>query len=518
MGVLRIILLSIVLSYSSVSTANNVCSKLFENDLSFSAAFPQDKASLQKSTSEITRAKRVSKILMKKMTLKSNFLKKLFKNNIVDLDFLCLGAGPQCASASLVLGRSNKTSLVVEKSNLIARNFAEKDFYINSIETDNLSMHEFPGGIGSLSDFTSQKYAHSSQLAAYIQAQQYFSKISVLLGVEVTSISKIEINGIVMTEVKTNQKITFRVKNLIIGTGLGDVGTKIADPEYQKEFNSNYLLHLKYPKTFFPIMATDTFLTTVKNIKESGNVVPVKKDIIVIGDGDGSRIAVEGFASKNLIFPLDFNIAWIGNNISTAAEYVASRNGGDRYIHDIVPFYKAKRIRGVDGRATKVELIENGRVRVSVYNSETKATSVVEGDMIIDTTGAANKTADLLSEISKSIGYVDVRGKLPEMKLDSTVLARQVAIEGSQAMPIYVVGAGAGPLASDAELIDSKNKNPMAMFNTVGRTSSFTSQLIGQEPMDNVRGYRENRSQTLKPDSLLSTVFQNSHRGFSVNY
>ncbi|WP_231839178.1 hypothetical protein AB1A81_13035 [Bdellovibrio bacteriovorus] len=468
--------------------------------------FPQDPATLKRVAKEQKESLKVSEFLMQEMTRQSTALKKEFKGKTIELDVLCLGAGPQCAAASLVLGKTNLKSLVVEKTDLVAKTFAEKDFYINSIEAHRLSMHDFPGGVGSLSHLTSQTYAHSTQLATHIQSQQYVSKVPVMLETTVVAANKVLVDGKVMIEVVTDQGVTLRAKNVILGTGLGEVGTKVKDTSYQTAFAEYQKLHQAEPAVLRPIMSTDAFLVSLRESRLQKQGVHMPRDLIIIGNGDGSRIAIEGLLNPHVKTQEDFKIHWIGNTFRTAEEYIQSQNGWDRYVDMIVPQYQKNRVSGLPGHVEKVELLKNGRYLVTVRDAKNNIVSQAEGDMIIDSTGYTNLNGQLLSNVVKSPELVDVLGPLKELSLSETVLARQYADAGGEKLPIYAVGSAAGMLAKDTELAGSPNKNPVAIFNTVARTSQFISQLIGTKPLESQRGVRTERPDTRSSQEIIKDL------------
>ncbi|MBK9323750.1 MAG: hypothetical protein IPM97_12545 [Bdellovibrionaceae bacterium] len=440
---------------------------------------------------------------MSEIRTESDALKNKYKGKVLKIDVLCLGAGPQCAAASLVIGRTKLKSLVVEKTDFVAKTFAEKDFYINSTESDSLSMHQFPGGVGGLAQLTSQSYAHSSQLATYIQAQQFASKVPVLLRTEVTAVRQVKQGHRNFLEIITDQGVVIQTKTLLIGTGLGEVGTKVRDSVYESEFMSFHYLHQNSPDQILKYMSTDGLLATIKSNHEKNMGVQMPRDVILIGNGDGSRIAIEGMQATNVQLPKDFHITWVGNNYKTAAEYIESRNGGDRYIPFIAPQYEKSRIHGVPGHVQKVESLANNRVRVTVKDSVTNSLIEVEGDMVVDSTGYTNRNDSLLRDLSSSQQMIDVMGPLKEFSFESTTLARQFLDARGKSLPIYAIGPAAGSLGKETELANLKNKNPVSIFNNVSRTSQFVSQLLGVPSLVVSTGIRIFRPQTESADKII---------------
>lgn len=498
---------------SNVASSADLCSHYFpeespieSSDLSLSKAFPQDAKVLQRVQKEIENSRDASKFFMSEMTKISDSIKKKHAHEIIDLDWLCLGAGPQCAAASLVLGETGFKSMVLEKSSFVGKTFADKDFFINSTETENLSMHQFPGGVGSLADYTSQKYAHSSQLAAHIQAQQYASTVPVLLSTTLTQVKLIKSdsthNGQSIFEIITDQGITIRTKNFLVGTGLGDIGTKVKDSDYVQAFEAAYKINFQKPDQMQKIMSTDTFLIALKRSTLQKEIFHLPKRLIVIGDGDGARISLEGLRSANVKIPENFKIVWIGNNFKTAEDYVASRDGGDRYIHHIVPFYKDHIISGVAGHVKSWTQNLDGSMMIKVTDKENKLTEV-QGDMIIDSTGYDPIMPKILKQISSEAQLIDVLGPLSELNLEKTVLARQVKLADGTEIPLLALGAAAGALATKLELQNLPNQNSVAIYNTVSRTSAVVSNLLGIPNFKSENGVRSKRFEPLSSLEII---------------
>ncbi|HEY8272040.1 MAG TPA: hypothetical protein VIG33_14205, partial [Pseudobdellovibrionaceae bacterium] len=267
-----LVVASSFLALVPASHAAELCAMVFEQskDLARSPAFPQDPITLSRVRAEVENSKVASDFFMSEFQKQSDSLKAKYKNKVLELDYLCIGAGPQCAAASLVLGGVKLRTLVLEKTDLVSKTFAEKDFFINSTESDGLSMHQFPNGVGDLADYTSQKYALSSQLAAHLQLQQFASNIPVLLETTMTHVRVLKKEGKPLLEITTDQGIVITAKNLLLGTGLGEIGTKVSDQNYQAAFKANYQKHLTQPDAIQPMMSTDTFLSVVKKASGSG--------------------------------------------------------------------------------------------------------------------------------------------------------------------------------------------------------------------------------------------------------
>lgn len=423
-------------------------------------------------------ALKLSQLVMNEITKTSRKTIAQLKKNSILHDVICVGAGPQCAAASLVLSQGNLKVLVVDKANTVASNFAEKDFMINSSEAAELSMHKFPGGRLEFANVISGKYANSRQLAAYIQALQYQSRVPVALGTEVTGFEIQKHHGSNVVVMKTQNGLTLKTRHVIIGTGLGEAGTKIPTPFYKSLYKESIENSHVDPQSLQIVMNTETFMKALHLDPTRKQMIKMPKTVAVIGNGDGARISIEEMMEQHVILPEGFKIIWIGNDFQTAEAYVASQKGWDRYINLIVPHYHAKRLSGVPGYAIDAQLSDTGKLSITVQDPDTKATQIVEVDMVVDSTGYDNRIQSQLSEHLGKITLKDVKGDLTERNQPATNIARQVVLENGTTTPIYFVGASAGSLWSKEQLAQFKNRNPVAIYNNVPLTQELMEQLF----------------------------------------
>lgn len=470
---------------------------------SCSSAFIDQRASLPQRTlkddakvlsvvrQEIQDARNISHTLQDYFIAKSDQLAKLYSGKTVVLDYLCIGGGPQCADASLVLGRTKNRSLVIERSNNIARVFAEKDFYINSTEDVALTMHEFPGAYGSLANLSSQQYSHSSQLAAFIQSQQKFSQVNVLLDQNVTGFKRVVEGSQTYFYVFTESGLKFKVKNLIVGTGLGEIQTKVADAIYKKDFASHLEKALQTNTEIQKISSTDSFLIALKNRMESGLPISLPQKIIIVGNGDGARIVLESIKLYNITLPKDFQIVWVGNPAKNEVEFVESMRGWPRYIKLISEFYRDGMIKGVPGHISAYSKATDGTITMTSEDQDTHQSYSFSGSMVIDSTGYTPVTNELLKQIGASDTIVDFKGKLDGSELTS--LGRQAQLASGELLNVFFVGSAAGVLATKEELAGKPNRIGVSLYNTLGRTSRLLSQITNTEPLPTRFGVRTAR-------------------------
>lgn len=463
---------------------NLILASLFLSSLAFSETISCKTVVSNAVIDEMGNAHKLSALVMKEINKTSRKTIAQLKKTSVLHDAICIGAGPQCAAASLVLAQGNLKALVVDKANTVASNFAEKDFMINSSETAELTMHDFPGGRLEFANVISTKYANSRQLAAYIQALQYQSRIPVALGTEVISFDIQKLNGSDIVVMKTQNGLTLKTRNLIIGTGLGEAGTKIPAPFYKSLYKEMIAKSQVNPQDLQIVMNTETFMKALHIDPKRQSPIKMPKTVAVIGNGDGARISIEEMLEKHVVLPEGFKIIWIGNDYQTAEAYVASQRGWDRYIDMIVPHYQAKRLSGVPGYAMDAQINEAGRLNITVQDPDTKATQVVEADMVVDSTGYDNRIKNQLGQFLGAITLKDVKGDLNEREQLATNVARQVVLDNGTQTPIFFVGASAGPLWSKEQLAKFKNRNPVAIYNNVPLTQEFVEQLF------NLPGYQ----------------------------
>lgn len=450
--------------------------------------------------SEIQNSKALSEKLMIRFLMRSNAIKKKKADTY---DFIIVGASVQGAAAALALKNSGKKALIIDKSNLVASNFASKEFMINSSETAEFSMHPFPSSSLRFDQFTSSKYASSLQLAAYIQSLIFSSKVPVLLGTEMTKLQR-NADGTMSLITQDGQILT--AKHIIIGTGLGEASTKVPDLAYKSEFEKFTTESAKDPENLMSIMSTETFMKAFNRGIENKTTLELPQTVLLIGNGDGARITVEEMTENFVKRPKGFKIVWIGQDSKNSSQYVASQGGWDRYIEKVVPFFERKEIEAVSGYTQTIKKLPNGKFQMTVLDQKTSVTTVVEGDMIIDSTGYENRTLNLVKQTFTESILVDVKGNLKEKEMNQTSLAKQVQTKEGKTIPLYLVGPGAGPLATKAELETQKNRNPVSIYNNIPRTNELIYQLLGIESPARSNGEKLKQQNVLSFDQIYQLI------------
>ncbi len=493
---LKLFILAVAIFTTFVASANQSCKVLL---------LEHKKPSEVAVVNELSNALKLSQKVMTEIRKESILIQSRLEKISEVFDVVCLGAGPQCIAASMVLGKSKLRSLVVEKSDTVSSNFALKDFMINSSETSDLTMHEIPGGALHFDQIMSSKYANSQQLATYLQALQFQSKVPVLLNTEVVSFELRQVGGIEVVVLKTAQGLDILAKKLMVGTGLGEAITKIPDLNYQKNLKEQVQASKQNQFALQKLMNTETFMKALKLDPKSAKPIVMPKTIAIIGSGDGARISLEELMESFVVMPKDIKIYWIGSNIHTAEEYIASQKGWDRYIEKMIPHFQQGRIESVPGYGQSVELLINGKMKISVQDPDTKAIRQIEVDMAVDNTGYENVTLNKILKTFPQSALKDVRGSLAERNLSDTALARQLSLNGKD-LGIYFLGISAGPLATRDELTSEANRNPVSIFNNAPRTSAFVSQVTGTPSLPRTTGKKTARNKVLDADSAFELL------------
>jgi hypothetical protein len=492
---LKFLIVAAGVSGSIQSRAHNSCALVVQ-----SPTFPIKQSSTYPIRHEVQNSRALSEKLMKEFTKRSNHIKS---EKIEIQDFIIVGAGVQGAAAALALKDSGKKALIVEKSNLVASNFGSKEFTINSSETAQFSMHPFPESSLRFDQFTSSKYASSLQLAAYIQSLIYLSKVPVLLGTEMT---KLQHNSDGTVSLFTQEGLRLTARNIVIGTGLGEASTKVPDLEYKTEFEKYTAESAMDPTSLKPVMSTETFMRAFNRGFDNKTTIELPPTVLLIGNGDGARITVEEMAESFVKRPQGFKIVWVGQDSKNSKEYIASQGGWDRYIDKVVPFFERGEIQPVTGYTQTIKKLPSGKFQMTVLDQKTSITTIVEGDFIIDSTGYENRTLNLVKQTFAGSELIDVKGSLKEKEMNQTSLAKQVQTAEGQSIPVYLVGPGAGLLATKAELQTQKNRNPVSIYNNVPRTTEVIYKIIGSGSPTRSNGEKLSAQVVLSSEEIYKLI------------
>lgn len=466
---LALILASALALPSAPALAAESCAAVFSSvDLSYIAR-PDTVAA------EIAAAKERSRAAMARIHRTSDRVKKKItgRKTPVEYDFVCVGAGPACISAALTLPASQRSRLLVlERSEDVAAVFGAADFFINTPPAQT----SLAGSPRPFAEDSRLPYPHSSQLAASLRSSLAESGSDVALSARVNGVEMLD-SGRVLVRLAEGGAVVAR--HVLLGTGLGERSTKINDPEYRRLFEESRLLSNADPRTLAPIMHSDSLLGALRAQADAG-LDPaqiarrVPREILVVGGGDGSRIALEGLAA----LPLDAKtrITWLHRKIDNAAEYARSLEGRSRYEPMISTLFQRGLLRGIEGRADGARRAGDGIVVRGADGTEVNADH--PAGLVIDATGYEPINTSLLRGLG---GFTrePVRGEADGFR--DTLLGHRIQV-GERALPIYEIGVSAGMMLSKSEAQtragEGRVGNPAAILNNTGRVRALVSGLL----------------------------------------
>lgn len=478
----RFILFSFILAVSLSNTSfaiSNYCDSIFSKRAPVKSS--HELSYIDQATShdrsEIATAKSESREAMRTIRHQSDKLMERFVGlkKIIELDVLCVGAGPACTAAAHSIPKNLRSkSLIIEGTNYVAKVFNNANFYINTPAQYTLIPE-------AKSTFNSTfKYPHSAQLASYLQRSLIESGVPTLLKVSITSIRLVtDAKGrVVATLLTTDKGLTFKVKQVLFGTGLGEGATKVQDPIYQELFNQNQELIKNNPTEFQKIMHSDAFLMTLKSkensLTDDGIAKSLPSSIVLLGNGDGARITLEGIVQLSHFLPKNFKITWVGGDYKSAEDYLKSQSSFDRYTRLIPDLYNRNLIIGHEGRSSGVSISENGSVSVSIAKKSGELSKIIvenKDTVIIDATGYSQKIKvleTLPGETELKTVYATKAQHSELFDQQPMAIAKQVYIKGVS-IPVHIIGAATGGLATPTETNGKVVKNPVAVENNVWR-------------------------------------------------
>lgn len=487
----KALFLSLFLSISLQSEAQR-CESLFSTENFSRLSVTENKLYTELSQRIDVELKKISDQIKSKLKSEKN----------LTVDMLCVGAGPQCASASQIAGISKKSGLVVESTGTIASTFFNKHFFINTVERENLSQHPFPGTRLRMDHLTDRLYVSSQQLGSYIQAVQYSSGIPVLFN---TRVVKIEPQTDGSSRVYMNDGSVVHAKKVLLGTGLGEQSTKVKNEAFNNRLKTDLSNTASGQLQKQGSFSSESFLEQIKMHDLRGQNMPLSKNLVLIGNGDGARIALEGLLALNVKLPAGFKVIWVGNGAKTAEEYVAGLGNQERYAPMVKKLFEQGLIEGIDGRCQDVIVKADGQFIVKSAKiseaGETISESSFETATVIDSTGYTNMAVNLVEGYGQKKELADVRGSMNDFGLTDTVLGRQLMI-GEKPADIFLIGPSAGNLVTPEELKSLPARNPVAMYNNVPRTAYLVAQMFKAKVSFSV-GVRERiKTSTLSLDEI----------------
>lgn len=329
--------------------------------------------------------------------LKEQFKADIANGKIPEYDVVIVGTGPHAVitANSMRQKAPNIRILMIEGSDG-AGTFQKMgdSFRLNSQELPGASGNNLSGLPLQPSDLHDPKigsYPLASTLGDATIAGKLASGSHMIVNERVNDVSKIK-DGVY--QVKTIGDIKVNAKAVFVATGLGDARVKLSTPAGENFVRAEEALAAK-KSTYSPRAETvDTYLA--RETKAPSKVDLSEKVIVVAGQGDGGKIAVEKIHKQ---FP-NAKIIWLGQEAATAEEYLKSVQAKVTRYGDISKLYDKGVIVPVKGRLSTTG--PNGAKKVSItYNDPIAGEKIIDADKLVLSIGYENTAPDMLKSLGK---------------------------------------------------------------------------------------------------------------------
>lgn len=408
--------------------------------------------------------------------------KKAGLQNLVDV--LVVGAGIHSAIFNHCLGkaRPDVKLVCVESSAGVAKTFwaAGQMFRLNSPELETLSSNILPQAPVQLKQLTGDRFAHAEMIGDVALFAQVASPATFLLR---SKVKAIDMEGD-LVKTTLDSGITFHSKAVVVATGLGTprwptqdaVSLEILKTESDRQFP----LGGDVPD----VQYFDSALHRAK-ADLTGSFKPLDayrdKKVCVVGAGDGANVWVEFMLGKapapayggDADSRISGKLLWIGQKATDLESFRGSNK--KRYHESFVSIYAEERLENVPARLESIRAAGEGAPgKYALTCSDGKT---YHADKVILATGYQNRAAELVQSLGADVSFEPITGPTPEWGM--TNIARQ-ATAGGKAHPIYLAGAGAAPLATDAELAKSFTMNSVSINVLASRTESLARKIAAE--------------------------------------
>lgn len=395
-----------------------------------------------------------------------------------DFDLVVVGGGVHSGILTRRLaGLSPEAKIaVVEAGPKLGRVFAQAGavFRINSPETEKGSTNVLPGAPIQLREMTSQKFAKAELLgeAVYLCHATSFA----LPVLKTKALSMQEVSGGV--QVRLSQGGAVRARAVVLATGLGVPRLPSKDPGTLKlirEYQGQKIGLGDAPDLEF----FDGALRRAAAASEHG-VQPLTaykgKRVAVVGAGDGANVWVEfllgkapGFCYAGDPSPrIGSELLWINQKAETHADFVARNK--PRYHKTFESLYAEGSFQAVPhrlGAIRKASDPSQGKFELEMADGSTQV-----ADKVILCTGYKNLAPWLAQGLDPQAQFEPFSSTDPG---PSTLVARQY--RGQKSYPVYLIGAGAAPLATEQELKESATMNSVSINVLAPRSYRFAKSL-----------------------------------------
>lgn len=373
--------------------------------------------------------------------------------------------------------------LVIEAGDVVSRVFGKMrgTFDLNSRELPDRSTNRYPASPVAMKDLTPAEFVSSLSMAAMATSAQYSSAVPVLFNNKVVDVVDSWSLGDSREKprylVRTSAGLAIRANKVVYATGLGDPVVPLKDPASKAFLTEEMQKTDTRSAELNDVMNVDDFHAVVSRAKELGLDLGPKikgKTHLVLGQGDGGKITIE----EILKLDPEAKIIWVGQKAKTPDEYKAST--WERYFR--IASKIGTQIQTVGDYASTVERRVDGRFVVTCE----KIQAIVEGDMIYLATGYAKSYPQTLNNLKgprslESSQWATQKILSPlENGQERTAIGVRLMTNPTDRQDLFVVGPGAGQLATSKELEASVTENPVSIEVLGPRTAAMARRLVAQ--------------------------------------
>lgn len=393
------------------------------------------------------------------------------------VDVVLVGGGIHAGIVAAAVSRQAPGLKVVtiESGPRLGRVFSQSGplFRINSPELGSMSANILPGAPLQLADLTSARFANADTLGSVVVMNHYASGAVPLLKEKVVEVRP-SAGGAV---VRTSSGLELKARAVVLATGLGQPNLPCGDPATQQLVHGEAWKPVGLEQApsleFF-----DAALRRAAAVVRAGGdpLAPYRgKSLAVVGAGDAGNVWVEllaGAAPRSAYgtgeVGVDGPIHWVRQQATDHASFVARTK--KRYHKPFEALWAAGRFQPHPERlGTVARAGDRYRVRL-----EGGGSLVV--DHVLFCTGYRSIVPQLVQPFGVGSEFQPYRGPAEGIG-PSTALAKRLQTSRGPA-PVWVIGAGAAPLATDDELDRSLTHNAVSINVLAPRSAGFAVRLV----------------------------------------
>lgn len=399
-----------------------------------------------------------------------------------EADVVVIGGGVHGAvfAASLAEASPHMKVLTVEAGPTLGRVFAQAGpiFRINSPEKADKSTNVLPGAPVALRDLSSATFASADILGDVLLFTHGVSGAVPVLREKVTAITRAPGGA----DVALACGVTVRARAVVLATGLGKPRLPFRDEATRKLIAAE----ASRPARLGQAPDIEPFDSAMHRAAAAirDGACPLRpyvgRRLGVVGAGDGGNVWVEfllGHAPKPAyrtasVHRVQSQIVWAGQRSDDHAAFVAANK--PRYHKVFEAIYASGQLVNVPEYLQSIRKVPGDQfvMRFASGREETV-------DKIVLCTGYANLATKLAAGLGDDVRFEPIEGRASTVE-GPTLVARQALTSEGRAHPVYLVGAGAAPLASADELAASDTMNAVSINVLAPRTEGLARKLAAQ--------------------------------------